>query len=74
MDINPVALRTIRQRTGLTVTALAEAAGIGQAHLSNIESGRRKASPEVVIALAEALRIELPAILAVPASTAAAAS
>lgn len=70
MDINPVALRTIRQRSGLTVTALAEAAGIRQAHLSNIESGRRRPSPELALALAEALQVPLMAILASPAEAA----
>lgn len=71
MEINPAALRVIRQRSGMTVTSCAEAAGIRQSHLSNIEAGRRKASPEVIIALADALRVELPAILAVPARPAA---
>ena len=64
--INPVALRTIRERSGMSVTALAEAAGIKQSHLSNIEAGRRKASADVVVALARALKVELPAILADP--------
>lgn len=66
MQINPAALRTIRERSGYTVTALAAEAGIKQSHLSNIEAGRRKASPEVVKALAAALKIELPAILSAP--------
>jgi transcriptional regulator with XRE-family HTH domain len=71
MEINPAALRVIRQRSGMTVTSCAAAAGIKQSHLSNIEAGRRKASPEVIIALADALRVELPAILALPARPAA---
>ena len=66
MQLNPAALRTIRERSGMTVTALAEAAGICQAHLSNIEAGRRNASPEVVMNLARALKVQLPAILADP--------
>ena len=66
MEINPAALRTIRERSGMTVTALAESAGVRQAHLSNIEAGRRKASPELVVALAQALKVELPAILKDP--------
>lgn len=65
--LNPTALRTIRERSGFTVTALAEEAGIKQAHLSNIEAGRRNASPEVIKALASALKCDLPAILADPA-------
>lgn len=70
MDINPAALRAIRERSGLSVTALADAAGIKQAHLSNIEAGRRRASPEVTKALAAALKIDLVAILATPTQVA----
>lgn len=70
MVINPAALRAIRERSGYSVTALAEQAGIKQAHLSNIEAGRRKASPEVVLALAEALKVPTPAILASPSESA----
>lgn len=66
MELNPYALRTIRQRSGMSVTSLADAAGIKQAHLSNIEAGRRKASPAVIVALARALKVELPAILRDP--------
>lgn len=67
MEINPAALRAIRERSGMSVTSCAAAAGIKQAHLSNIEAGRRKASPEVIVALADVLKIELPAILRSPA-------
>lgn len=67
MDLNPAALRAIRERSGLSVTALADAAGIKQAHLSNIEAGRRRASPEVAKALAAALKVDLVAILSSPA-------
>lgn len=64
--INPAALRAIRERSGMSVTSCAAAAGIGQAHLSNIEAGRRKAGPDVIVRLADALKVELPAILAQP--------
>lgn len=67
MQINTAALRVIRERSGLTVTALAERAGIRQSHLSNIEAGRRNASPDVIVALARELAIDLPAILRDPA-------
>lgn len=66
MDLNPSALRAIRERSGLSITALADLAGIKQAHLSNIEAGRRRPSPEVAKALASALKVELLAILADP--------
>lgn len=63
MKINPAALRTIRERSGLSVTALATGAGIKQAHLSNIEAGRRNPSEDVTLALARELKVELLAIL-----------
>lgn len=71
MQINPAALKVIRERSGLTTTALAEAAGIRQAHLSNIEAGRRGASPAVALALADALKVDVLAILNSPAQVAA---
>lgn len=70
MEINRFALREIRERSGVSVTRLAEQAGVKQAHLSNIEAGRRKASPELAVALAKALKCELPAILADPSKAA----
>ncbi len=48
------------------MTALAQEAEIKQSHLSNIEAGRRQASPEVVAALATALKVDIAAILADP--------
>jgi transcriptional regulator with XRE-family HTH domain len=66
MRIHGPALREIRERSGLSVSALAESAGIRQPHLSNIEAGRRKPSPEVIVALAKALKCDLVCILADP--------
>jgi len=63
MEINRHALRVIRERSGITVSALAIAAGIRQAHLSNIEAGRRNASDTVIVALAKALDVPLQAII-----------
>ena len=71
MHINGPVLRVIRERSGMTVTALAEAAGIRQAHLSNIEAGRRQPSPDVAVSLARALRVDLPIILKDPDEAAA---
>jgi transcriptional regulator with XRE-family HTH domain len=70
MQLNGHALRIIRERSGLTVSALAELAGISQPHLSNIERGRRMASPEVAARLAEVLRVPLVALLAEPGAPA----
>jgi transcriptional regulator with XRE-family HTH domain len=66
MRCNGAALRIIRERSGLSVSALAKEVGISQPHLTNIERGDRQASPDVMVKLASALKIELPAILADP--------
>lgn len=66
MRCNPSALRTIRERSGLSISALAREAGISQPHLTNIEKGDRQASPDVLVKLATALKVELTAILADP--------
>lgn len=70
MRINRVALRAIRERSLMSQRELAEAAGIDQASLSNIENGARNASPTVCRALAKALKVNLPAILADPTEVA----
>lgn len=67
VQINPAALKAIRERSGLTRTALAELAGIKQSHVSNLEAGRRNASPDVTVALARALKVDVAAILKDPA-------
>lgn len=64
MQLNRHALRAIRERSGLSLTELARAAGISQPHLSNLEHGHRQASPATVRRLADALRVPMPALLA----------
>jgi transcriptional regulator with XRE-family HTH domain len=54
---NPV--RLWREYRGLTVAALATAAGISQPYLTQIETGRRDGTFKVMAALARALRIDL---------------
>lgn len=63
MQVNPYALRVIRERSGLSVTELARIAGLSQPHLSNIETGKRQASPAVLRHLADALRVPLLALI-----------
>ena len=63
MPINPHALRAIRERSGLSVSALASLAGASQPHLSNVESGRRQASPDLIQRLARALKVPVVALL-----------
>lgn len=69
MRINRYALTELRERSGLTKSALARLAGCGVPTIADIEAGRRSASPELVKRLARALKVPLPAILADPASS-----
>ena len=59
---NPI--RIAREWRGLTQIALAEAAGIGQGYLSDLEGGRRKGQTEVLARIARAL--EVPIDMLVP--------
>jgi len=68
MQVNPHALRVIRERSGLSVSELARTAGLSQPHLSNIETGKRQASPAVLRQLADALRVPLLALITDPDS------
>jgi transcriptional regulator with XRE-family HTH domain len=64
MHVNRHALRVIRERSGLSVSALSRLSGISQPHLSNIELGKRHASPDAITRLAQALQVPLLALLA----------
>jgi len=66
VHLNRHALRAIRERSGLSITALAVRAGVSQPHLSNLESGRRQASPAVVRRLALALAVPVIALIGDP--------
>ena len=63
MPVNRHALRVIRERSGLSLSALAALAAVSQPHLSNIERGRRQASPALIRRLAEALKVPVVALL-----------
>ena len=56
-------LRTQRVRQGLTQRELAERAGLTQATLSKLESGRQLARPTTLRKLARALKIRIPDLL-----------
>lgn len=67
-QINPDALTALRDRSGLTITQLAElvtAQGVelSRSHLSNIEGGRREPNPAIRKALAAALKVPVTALL-----------
>ncbi len=63
MPLNRHALRVIRERSGLSLSALAVLADVSQPHLSNIERGRRQASPALINRLAAALKVPVVALL-----------
>lgn len=62
--MNGETVRALRERSGLSGTALAEVIAIDRAYLSHIEAGRRQPSPAVAKKIADALKVPLVAILA----------
>lgn len=52
-------IRTFRNYRGLTISALAEAAGISQPYLSEIEAGKKTGSVDVLKRIATVLRVDL---------------
>lgn len=62
-------IRQRRKSLGLTQTELATTTGLGQGFVSDVESGRRRASSETLAKLAEALAFDLDAVLADPGET-----
>jgi len=59
-------LRRLRERRGVTLTALAAQTGISKSTLSRLESGQRKASLELLLPLAEAHRLPLDELVGAP--------
>lgn len=62
MQLNPSALRVIRERTGYSQTELAELTGIDRSALSNMEAGRRKGTPAQLRELATVLQVPITAL------------
>ncbi|MFO1010611.1 MAG: shikimate kinase [Planctomycetota bacterium] len=56
-------LRQARERSGLSVTALADAAGVSRRHVTEAEAGRANLSVLVLAELARALRVPLPTLV-----------
>jgi DNA-binding XRE family transcriptional regulator len=56
-------LRVWREHMGLSVTALAEAAGIARGYLSEIEAGKKPGSISAYRAIAAALRLSIDDIV-----------
>lgn len=71
MELNPAALRVIRELSDYSTTSLASAVGVNQPHISKIERGERGASPALIKRIASELKIPLGAILLDPNAVAA---
>lgn len=52
-------IRTYRKYRGMTVAQMAEAAGISQPHLSDIENNKKAGSIDVLMRIAKVLRVDL---------------
>ena len=59
-------LRRLRERRGVTLTALAAQTGISKSTLSRLESGQRKPSLELLLPLAEAHHLPLDELVGAP--------
>jgi len=59
-------LRRLRERRGMTLTALAAQTGISKSTLSRLESGRRKPSLELLLPLAEIYHLPLDELVGAP--------
>jgi transcriptional regulator with XRE-family HTH domain len=60
-------LRRLRQRRGITLTALAAQTGISKSTLSRLEGGQRKPSLELLLPLAEVYHLPLDELVGAPA-------
>ena len=56
-------LRRIRREQGRTLADVARAAKVSMPYLSEVERGRKEASSEVLVAICDALHIELSDLL-----------
>lgn len=52
---NGAAIREIRQREGMTISQLAQAVGVSDPHIRNIETENKPARPEHIARIARAL-------------------
>ena len=56
MKLNTEALRTIRERSGVTKAELADRAGLDRTLITRLENGERRGTPTVIAKLAAALQ------------------
>jgi transcriptional regulator with XRE-family HTH domain len=59
-------LRRLRRRRGMTLTGVAESTGISKSTLSRLETGGRRPTLELLLALSHAYRVPLDALVAAP--------
>lgn len=60
--VNGASLRAIRERSGWSLGKFAAAVETKHSHISNLEAGRRKASPELLVRMAKVLDVPLAAL------------
>lgn len=63
MKLNRQALTVVRERSGLSKTALATAAGVDRTLIHRLETGERNATVSVIRKLADALDCPLMALI-----------
>ncbi len=66
MKANGAAIRALRESRGWNLSKLAAAVGRHHSYVSRIETGERSGSPDVLVAIADALKVPLVAIIAQP--------
>ncbi len=59
-------LKRLRAQRGLTLTGVAESTGISKSTLSRLETGHRRPTLELLLALSHAYRVPLDALVAAP--------
>ncbi|WP_374458048.1 helix-turn-helix domain-containing protein [Nocardioides sp.] len=62
----PARLRAVRTRRGMTLTGVAEQTGISKSTLSRLETGQRRPTLELLLALSVTYRVPLDDLVAAP--------
>lgn len=70
MQINPHALRALRERSGYSIRQFAAASGVPKTTIAETEAGHRNPSPATVKKLADCLQVPIVAITHMDEATA----
>ena len=62
----PTRLRRVREQRGLTLTQVAEQAGLSKSTLSRLETGQRRPSLELLLPLAQVYRVPIDDLVGAP--------